>query len=213
MIVPPSPEVKVQKFRGHEPHSIFHQWNHWPLSQGRSSTTPAADASKPSHTSLTVWRDWELHRSTENSKTHLMLHGMTDKGVKDLIGLAKSWNSPAAMNVVSGNCRNGGFDKEQKAYMVELPDPRQADLLRLKFDANPDSPLVHPAVVVKNWPADATARVEVNGRTLNADDIRLGLEHGLEGSNLVVWLGLETAKPIEIKIWPVAPRSIGLLSE
>ncbi|MCD6395115.1 MAG: LamG domain-containing protein [Planctomycetes bacterium] len=206
MIVPPSPEVTVAKFRGHAPNSIFCCWNHWPVSQGRTTGTTAVDASRPAHSSITLWRDWEPHRSTYNSKTYLHLHGMTDKGVKDLTGLAKSWISPAAMNVLSGNCRNGGFDKEQKAYVVELKDPRKFGPLHLELKASPDSPLVHPAIVVKNWPADAMARVEAAGEKLKDEEIRTGLEQGLEGDSLVVWLRLQATKRIEIKIKPIAGK-------
>jgi hypothetical protein len=212
MIVPPSQELKIQKFRGHEPHSIFHQWNHWPVSQGRSSTTPASDASKPSHTSLTVWRDWDFHRSTENSRTRLMLHGMTDKGIKNLVGLAKSWISPPEVKILSGNYRNESFNKEQKAYVLEIPDQHQAGPLRFKLEAGPDSPLVHPAIVIKNWPADSAVRVKVNGKKPRAEDIRLGLEKELKSNNLVAWLRLKTTKPIEIEIKPVKGGAKGLLS-
>jgi len=203
MIVPPTKNIRISLFRGHGPNSMFRHWNHWPVAHGMSSTTPAFDASKPSHTSLTSWKNWELYRSTDNSKTHLMLHGVTDKGCKDLTGLAKSWVSPAKAKVVSGNYRSEGFDQEQKAYVLELLYPREVDVLNLKLEASPDSPLVHPAIVVKNWPAGAAARVDVDGVKPKAEDIRVGLERGLEGDHLVVWLGLETTKPIEIGIKPV----------
>ena len=203
MIVPPSRQVQVKVFRGNEPHSMFRHWNHWPVAHGMSSTTPAFDASKPSHSSLSVWKNWELYRSTDNSKTHLMLHGMTDKGVGDLTGLAKSWIAPAEAKIVSGNYRSAGFDQEQKAYGVERVGSSKADALQLQLVASVDAPLVHPAIIVKDWPIGATAEVEVAGRKVKAKDIKIGVEQELEGSNLVVWLGLETTAPIAVEIKPV----------
>jgi hypothetical protein len=147
-----------------------------------------------------MWNDWELYRSTDNSMTRLMLNGMTDRGVKELTGLAKAWVSPAKMTVLTENFRHGGFDMEQKAYVVERSG--KAGALQLKFDASPDTPLVHPAIVVENWPAGREATVEVAGKLLPSEKIRIGLEEGLQGDKLVVWLGVESVEPVEIKIKP-----------
>jgi hypothetical protein len=203
MIVPPTPGVKITKFRGKEPHSIFHHWNHWPVAHGLSSTTPAFDASKPSHSSLSVWKNWELYRSTDNSKTHLMLHGMTDKGVGDLTGLAKSWVAPAQLSIVSGNYRSAGFDQEQKAYVVERTGWNRDDALQLQLAASADAPLVYPAIVVKRWPIGATAEVKVNGKILEEEELRLGLEQELQGPSLVVWLRVDSVEPITVGLTPV----------
>jgi len=201
IVVPPSPKTETGVFHGKEKNTIFRHWNHWPVAQGRSSTTFAFDASKPAHSSLNTWY-WEPYRTTETSKTMLMLHGMTDKSVKDLTGLAKSWVSPAEVKVISGNYRSAGFDQEQKAHVFKASDASNPSALQLSFAASATSPLVHPAIVVENWPAGATARVEVAGKKLEDKDIKLGLEETLEGSNLVVWLGIESVEPIDIKITP-----------
>jgi len=200
MIVPPTKDITIKLFRGNGPKSMFRHWNHWPVAHGKSSTTNASDDSKPSHTSLTMWKDWPPYRSTHNSKTQLMLHGMTDKGCKDLTGLGKSWVSPAKASIVSGNYRSSGFDMEQKAYVVERQGSGQADALHLKLDASPESPLINPAIVVQNWPEGAVATVEVAGRKLNPADVRIGIEEELNGNNLVVFLKLESSEPTEIKI-------------
>jgi hypothetical protein len=202
IVIPPSPDVPINKFRGHSPASIFRWWNHWPVSQGRTTATGAVEGSRPSHTSLTIWKHWETLRSTENSKTYVMLHGMTDKKVNELTGLAKSWLSAPEANVLSGTYRSAGFDKEQKAYVVESLNVEKAGTLRLKFDATPDSPLVNPAIVVKNWPADAAAKIKVSGHKLRDEDTRIGLEQGLEACDLVVWIRLEAAQMTEIEINP-----------
>ena len=73
----------------------------------------------------------------------------------------------------------------------------------LQLAASPESPLVNPAIVVKDWPAGATVLVEVNGEPATANDIKIGLEQELEGDHLVVWLSLESVEPIEVRISPV----------
>jgi hypothetical protein len=206
LVIPPSQDVKVNKFRGTEPHSIFHHWNHWPVSQGRTTCTRAPDSSRTAHTSLSMWSHWELYRSTYNSKTRIMLHGMTDQKVKDLIGVAKSWISAPKMDVLSKNGTSNGFDMEQKAYVVKRTASGKDGTLHLNVDAAADAPLINPAIVVENWPAGARAKVDVAGKTLPSEKIRLGLEKGLEGDRLVVWLELEATTPIEVKIKPIAEK-------
>ena len=109
---------------------------------------------------------------------------------------------PAKATIVAGNYRSAGFDMEQKAYVVELQDSDQADALHLKLEAGPESPLVNPAIVVKNWPVSANATVEVAGRTLNPAEFKMGIEEELNGNNLVVFLKLESSEPTEIRIKP-----------
>ncbi|MHC5119743.1 MAG: sulfatase family protein, partial [Planctomycetota bacterium] len=202
MIVPPTDKIRISLFRNHGPNSMFRHWNHWPVAHGMSSTTPAFDASKPSHTSLTSWKNWQLYRSTDNSRTHLMLHGVTDKECKDLAILGKSWILPAKAEVVSGNYRSDGFDMEQRAYVVELQNPDKADALHLKLDANDRSPLVNPAIVVKNSepteirikPLPVMAKVKEqppNIIFLMADDLGYG-DTGFNGNTVIRTPNLDT---------------------
>lgn len=200
MIVPPTNDIRIALFRGHGPNSMFRHWNHWPVANAMSSTTNAFDASKPSHSSLTSWKNWALYRSTDNSRTHLMLHGVTEKGCRELAELGKSWILPAKATVLSGSYRSTGFDMEQKAYVIERQHADRADALRLKLDANPESPLVNPAIVVKNWPDAAKAKIEVTGRALDPEDIKMGIEKEIDGDNLVVSLKLEASEPTVIRI-------------
>jgi len=99
IVVPPDPELKIFAFGGHNPNSIFHQWDHWPVSMKKSSCHIAEDNSKPSSTSLMCWKGWKPYSTSDNSKTHVMLHGMTDKPVEQLTDLAKSWLCPAKIKV------------------------------------------------------------------------------------------------------------------
>ena len=62
--------------------------------------------------------------------------------------------------------------------------------------------MVNPAIVVKNWPVSADAKVEVAGRELNPKEFKIGIEEELNGNNLVVYLRLESSEPTEMKIKP-----------
>jgi hypothetical protein len=201
MIVPPTKNVTIKHFKGNGPQSIFRHWNHWPVAHGKSSTTNAYDASKPSHTSLTMWKDWAHYRLTHNSKTQLMLHGMTDQGAEELTGLAKSWVSPAELTVTSANYQSAGYDPEQMAYVIEPTDIDDSSALSVQFAASTESPLVNPAIVVKDWSAGDRLQVEVAAsKGLTSKDIKIGLEDGLQETDLVIWLRLESVEPIEVRI-------------
>jgi hypothetical protein len=71
--------------------------------------------------------------------------------------------------------------------------------LKVRLEASNDSPLLNPALVVKNWNAE-TARVTVDGRALPAETVRVGAIHNLEGTDLVVFVQQQTTKPMEITL-------------
>ncbi len=198
IVIPPSPKVSVGKFKGHSPFSIFKWWNHWPVSQGRSPSSDALDANRPSHSSVSFWKHWEPYRSTRNSETLIMMHGMTDKGAKDLTGIAKAWISPAPASVTEGALKDIGYDMEQKAYVFEVSGEDADVPMRIRLEASSDSPLVHPVLVIRYWPEDTTAKVDVAG--LKAEQIKVGLERALDGNTLVVWLGLDVVTPVEVQV-------------
>lgn len=62
-----------------------------------------------------------------------------------------------------------------------------------------ESPVCNPAFFVKNWNAE-NASVLINGEP--AKDARIGINHEIEGTDLVVFLFLEKDKPVTITIIP-----------
>jgi hypothetical protein len=60
--------------------------------------------------------------------------------------------------------------------------------------ASPDSPLVNPAIVIKNW-GDADAKLVVDGKAIpRGPNFRYGHITKLEGTDLVIWANLESTK-------------------
>jgi len=72
--------------------------------------------------------------------------------------------------------------------------------LDMKIDASQKSPLVNPAFVIENWGNDPVS-IELGGKTLNLNnDYFVGYDSRLEGTDLVIWLKIESHKPIRLSM-------------
>lgn len=68
--------------------SIFPWWDHWPVAQIPSDGRRANHRDRIGHSSVTSgleWRDWEY---TANSRTRVMLHGLTELSASELATVA-----------------------------------------------------------------------------------------------------------------------------
>jgi hypothetical protein len=71
--------------------------------------------------------------------------------------------------------------------------------LDIKLAGSKENPIYNPAFIIKNWNA-SSAKVLVNGKPLK--DARVGVNHELEGDNLVVFLFLDEKESVDITIQP-----------
>jgi len=190
-----------------EPWSHFPWWNHWPVSllpnDGRR--TPVAD--RPSHSSLSQSiEDSPVIKYDEEKKTYtaVTLYGMSDKPAEALVPLARSWNYPAQLKLQNDAYRCRGYDKYQRAYVLECKDKGDPAVLKFVLAASEDSPVVNPAFVINDWGRKG-AELRINGkRVKRGKRFRYGYRHRLEGSDLVVWIKSESTKPVTILLSPLA---------
>jgi hypothetical protein len=179
----------------------FECWNHFPVAQIASSGRPCLAPDRPSHTSLSnIW--WDPIETTEHTQTKLLLDGLTTKPAGELLSLAKSWVVPASMEVGGEGFRSEGYDAAQRAFVVRRVGAGKAAVLDLTLQASQDSPVVNPALVVKNW-GEGGARLKVDGRAMAwGKDYRQGIERNLEGTDLVIWMRKEWVTPVRITLAP-----------
>jgi len=201
IVVPPDPALKIFPFRKHSPISIFHWWDHWPVSMGKSSSHKAEDKFKPSHTSLTCWKGWEPYSTSDNSKTYVMLHGMTNKPVEQLIDLAKSWLQPAKIEEISEGYTYEGYDRQEKAYCIKSAANPPKPLLFMVASSK-THPLYNPAFIIHNW-GDKQTKVEVKGGSQKPEEIKQAIECGLDGNNLVLWIKMNALQNVSFSISPI----------
>jgi len=142
--------------------------------------------------------EWKPYASGEKWVTKIMLNGMTNKDVADLVPLAKSWLDPAELKLEGSAFKSEGYDPTQMAYVLQCKKPGTP--LKLKLAADKDSPVVNPAFVIKNW-GDSDVQLKINGKqAAQGKNFRSGVQHNLDGTDLIVWVKTETIKPVKISI-------------
>jgi len=169
---------------------MFPWWNHWPAAQKASDGRYAMDADYASHSSLSH-AHWDAYEQTENSMTKVMLHGLTAATAAELVSLAKSWSQPARLVGTVGE-----NDPTERAY--QLTPTRPAAPLSFTLEASAESPVDNPAFVIKNWGNGPVALTVDGVRVPPGKAFRYGFRDSLEGTDLIVWLGKKSVKPLRI---------------
>ena len=194
IVIPPA---RIRPYTGEKSYSIFEWWNHWPVQQVKSSGISATAPDKASHTSLSHLEGKILAR-TDDSITKVMMHGLTTKSVGELVPLAKSWISPPSVELKGEGFTSQGFDITQRDFVFTRSS--SASTLHAVFHASGDSPLIHPAVLIRNW-GDAKPTLKVDGKAMPwGPNYRFGKEYTLEGTNLIVWMNIEATKLATVEI-------------
>ena len=180
--------------------SVYGWWNHWPVAQvpgdGRWVTTP----DRPSHFNLTTFVQWEDYERTGKTRTRIMLQGMTDKKASELVPLARSWLHAPKMRISSDAYSGGMYDQSERAYLVEKTDPGNLSTCTFVLEASNESPLVNPAVIIKNW-GNQLSTLFVNGeKFIPGEDFRQGIRKGPLGEDLIIWIRLDSQKPVKMTL-------------
>jgi len=131
-----------------------------------------------------------------------LIQGLSNKPVGELLPLARSWLQSAELKLNSKGFQSEGYSRSERAYIVSNTSG-QTDTLTFELNASESSPVVNPAFVVKNWGEDGVS-LKINGAEIKrGKDFRFGHRHRLEGIDLVVWIKIESTKPVEIQLSPV----------
>ena len=189
--------AKFTAYNGEKTFSTFEWWNHWPVAQIDSSGRPALAPDRASHTSLSHIF-WPSAAATDNTVTKLLMDGLTTKAASELAPLAKSWLTPAALEATG--LHSEGYQAAERAYVLVSDGSARKAAITLR--ATTASPIVNPALVIRNW--NGGARVLVNGKPAG----RIGQVRRLEGSDLVVWIELQSTEPVRIELEEVAATTI-----
>jgi len=209
-VAPPEKGILITPYKGHNPLSHFNFWDHWPVSQVASDGRRATSAERPSHSSLchiglpgVATAEWKPYEQGETWVTKIMVNGLTDKPVADLVPLAKSWLKAPELKLLTSAYSSEGYDQTQAAYILVSNNPNEASELTFELAASKNSPVVNPAFVIKNW-GKMNATLKINGRKVKrSKDFRYGHRYQLESIDLIVWIKYESMKPVKIIFSPV----------
>ena len=182
--------------------SLFPWWNHWPValipSDGRWATAPDRIA----HSSLTTgleWKDWE---STADSRTRIMLHGLTEDGPEGLVQLGRSWLRAPQATLAGEPGTRIAYNESERAYVLE---DAPWGIVRLMLAASAEQPVFNPAFIVRGW-RSAAVELWLNGKAVKPGrGFRVGLRRGIDHDDLVVWLRFRSTERVEIELRPTEP--------
>jgi hypothetical protein len=133
-------------------------------------------------------------------QTKLLLGGLTTKTAAELLPLAKSWLTPPRIEVAGEGFQTKGYDPAQRAFVLARMTTGKPAILHLTLQASQSSPVVNPAIVIKNWGEDG-ARLELDGKLVAwGKEFRYGYERTLEGTDLVIWVRKESVAPVTISL-------------
>ena len=183
--------------------SVYGWWNHWPVGQIPNDGRNATGIDRPSHSAIAEGHPLVV-KGEGDSYLAASLYGLTDRGIDQLLSLAKSWIQPAQMEVLGSGYRNEGYDKYQRAYVLSCRDKGEPSTVAFEVAASQQSPLVNAAFVIKDWGRRA-ARLNINGKRVKPGrSFRSGHRHKVSGSDLVVWIEKESTQPITISLSPAS---------
>jgi hypothetical protein len=172
-------------------------YNHFPVNQARCDGRWTKTLDRPSHISSSPISDPVIHESG-NRNFWNGLYGMNNMIMTDLIAFGRSWAYPAEITVSGSGFTSKGYDKSQRCYQIEKSG-QTSGTIEITLQGRKDSPLINPAIHVKNWNSEG-AKVLVNGKETR--NCRVGINHELEGSDLVIFLDLKEATLVKITIIP-----------
>ena len=179
----------------------FPYWNHWPVSQLPNDGRKGTRTDRPAHTSL-AWFCEPPVRADGIVFTWTYMYGLTPDKATDLVPLSKSWNSPAELQLAGEGFKSSGYDPCQRAYLLENVFPGKPKPLTLSLAGSAGSPVLNPAIVVRGW-GESVPQVSVNGKPVpRGNNCRLGINHELEGADLVLWLKHTATSPVAITLTP-----------
>jgi hypothetical protein len=126
------------------------------------------------------------------------LYGMNGMTMTELVSFGRSWAYAPELSLSGRGYVSTGYDKKQRCYLLESSNAR-AGRVEFTLEGSKDSPVINPAIVVKNWNSD-TAKILVNGK--ENKNSKVGINHQLDGDELVVYIPLKSEVPVKITVLP-----------
>lgn len=183
--------------------------NHWPVGQAYCDGRTARAADRPTHFLGFPISYPPVHEQGDRRWWN-GLYGMTELSPEEFVLVARSWSQAPELKLEGAGFRSEGYDRGERAYLLSREDSApggsgdaSADpLLEFELEASEDSPLFNPAFVICDW-GDAKPEVWIdNTRIERGEKARVGRRYTLEGTDLIVWLELESKEPVSITVKP-----------
>ncbi len=146
---------------------------------------------------------WLPYEETETSQTKLLLTGLTEKSASELAVLGRSWLRAPKLDIIGKDFVSQGYDQRQLAFVMARKEKPKSSGVTFAILASKDSPIVNPAFVIEDW-GEADVRLKIKGREIKqGKKFRVGHRRSLQGTDLIVWLELESTQPTDMEFVPV----------
>ena len=172
-------------------------YNHFPVNQARSDGRWAKTTDRPTHFMSSPCSDPIIHEDG-NRLYWIGLYGMNSMSMNELVSFGRSWAYAPEIAVTGKGFISKGYDKVQRCYHLENKNSK-AGTVEFTLKGSKDSPVVNPAIVVKNWNSNG-AKILVNGKENR--NSKVGINHQLGGDDLVLYFTLKEVVPVRITILP-----------
>jgi len=116
----------------------------------------------------------------------------------ELISFGRSWAYAPELSITGNGYASNGYDKAQRCYRLESSNARAGTVV-FTLEGSKDSPVINPAIVVKNWNSNS-AKILVNGK--ENKNSKVGINHQLDGDDLVIYIPLNEIRPVKITVIP-----------
>jgi hypothetical protein len=186
--------VKDRDIRGYERPGAC---NHWPVGQARCDGRTVQAADRPTHFLGFPISSPPVHEEGDRTWWN-GIYGMTDLPMEKLVTVARSWNYPPRIELSDG-FEDRGYDRGQRAFVLNCADDSASDLT-LTVAASEDSPVYNPALVILGWGTSGATLTIDSEEVAQGPRLRVGHRHGLEDSDLIVWIEHEATQPFEMML-------------
>jgi len=172
-------------------------YNHWPVNQARSDGRWAKTTDRPTSIMSSPCSNPLIHEKG-NRLYWIGLYGMNSLNMNELVSFGRSWAYAPELILESNEYKAKGYDRAERCYYLENNRP-DAGPVKLILNGSKDSPVINPSIIVKNWKSNG-AKIFVNGKENN--NSKVGINHQLEGDDLVIFISLKEEVPVKITIIP-----------
>jgi hypothetical protein len=154
-------------------------------------------ADRPSHFSGFPISDPVIHE--ERDRYYWSgLYGMNDMELTALVQFGRSWIFAPEIAMKSESIKSLGYDRSRRCYRFENNTGKSTPLT-FTIQGSKESPVINPAFHINNWHARG-AQVLVND--IEFEKCEIGINQRLEGTDLIVFLWMETESNLRISLMP-----------
>jgi hypothetical protein len=136
--------------------------------------------------------------------------GLSEKPMEHLLVVARSWLQAPEIKILGGAFGRARYSRRERAYIFQRTRvgsdfpllSRKDEWLGFEIAASEESPLLNACFVIRHWRASGAKLLMNNKEVKRGKDFRYALRHGLESTDLIVWLRAESSKPVTVTIKP-----------